>query len=105
MVHHAQRFGDFRQPAGVDGGCLTFLSGVKTQAAFDLAARQAVTQGIAQQRFQLAQGVGQAKVRLQVALIDRANLHLQGAERGGLLGAGKGGHAVDVTGAGHGDSC
>ncbi len=42
-----------------------------------------------------------AKVRLQVALVHRANLDLQGAKRGGLLGAGESGHAMYVAGSGH----
>src|SRR5690606_1591862 len=43
---------------------------------------------------EVAEGVRQAQVRFQVAVVDRAQFPAQGAVGGGRLDAGEGGHAV-----------
>ncbi len=66
----------------------------EAQGAFHLATRQALAQRLAHRAFEVAEGVGQAQVGLQVTVVDRAQLPAQGAVGTGLLDAGEGGHAV-----------
>jgi len=72
---------------------LAFLR--EAQGAFHLAARESFAQGIAHLAFEVAKGFRQAQVRLQIAMIDRADFPTEGAMGAGLLAAGKGRHAVD----------
>ncbi|MNJ61161.1 hypothetical protein D3C77_569350 [compost metagenome] len=67
---------------------------IEAQGAFDLAARQALAQAFTHGAFEVAQGLGQAQVRLQVTMVDRAQLPDQGALAAGALDTSKSGHAV-----------
>ncbi|MNZ62488.1 hypothetical protein D3C78_806130 [compost metagenome] len=67
---------------------------VEAQGALDLAARQALAQALAHSTFEVAEGFWQAQVRLQVAMIDRAQFPDQGAPATGALDTSKSGHAV-----------
>jgi len=94
-------FGGGDQLAGalavdLQGGAVVFLG--EAQSAFHLAARDAFAQGIANRAFEVAEGVRQAQVRLEIAMIDRADFPAEGAMGAGLLAAGKGRHAVDHRG-------
>ncbi len=66
----------------------------QAQGTFDLAAREPLAKAFADRAFEIAQGLGQTQMRLQVAVVDRAQLPAQGALAAGALDAGKGGHAV-----------
>ncbi|MNQ96656.1 hypothetical protein D3C85_1122720 [compost metagenome] len=66
----------------------------QAQGALDLAARQGLAQRFAHAAFEVAEGFRQAQVRLQIAVVDRAQFPAQGAVRAGALDPGKGGHAV-----------
>ncbi|MNE41755.1 hypothetical protein D3C76_822050 [compost metagenome] len=65
-----------------------------TQRALDLAPGQALAQRFAHGAFEVAQGFGQAQVRFEIAMVDRAQFPTEGALGTGPLDAGKGGHAV-----------
>ncbi|MCY1179604.1 hypothetical protein D9M73_200130 [compost metagenome] len=53
-----------------------------------------MAQRFAHGAFEVAQGFGQAQVRFEIAMVDRAQFPTEGALGTGPLDAGKGGHAV-----------
>ncbi|MCY1542035.1 hypothetical protein D9M68_777580 [compost metagenome] len=67
----------------------------EAQGAFDFATREALAQRFAHRSFEVAESIRQAQMRLQVAVIDRAQLPAQGAVDHSLFGAGEGSHAVN----------
>jgi len=71
------------------------LPGLQAQDAVDLATRQPLAQQLACRHFHLAQGLGQAQLRLEIAMVDGADLPREGAPRKGRFAAGERGHALD----------
>ena len=91
-------FGSGNQLAGAVGVDLQRLAGTffgEAQGALHLAARQALAQRFAHRAFEVAEGFRQAQVRLEITVVDRAQLPAQCAVSGCLLIAGKGRHAVN----------
>ncbi|GBH06748.1 hypothetical protein KPSA1_00079 [Pseudomonas syringae pv. actinidiae] len=66
----------------------------KAQGAFNLATRQALAQRFANRALQITERFRQAQVRLQVTMIDRAQLPAQCALGASPLYSGEGSHAV-----------
>lgn len=80
LLNGRQGVGNLLQARDVHRRCLGGVGALETHAALHLATRQAGTQRFAQQRLQVTQAFVQTKMRLQVALVHRTYLDLQGAK-------------------------
>lgn len=66
----------------IDAGLGAALGGLEAQRALDLATGQAASQAVAEAGLEIAQGLGQAEVRVEIALVDRPQFQLQPAPVG-----------------------
>jgi hypothetical protein len=67
----------------------------QTYATFDLAARKARRDHLAHARLERAQLIGETELDVEVAMVDRAHLHAERAERELLAHHRVSGHTVD----------